>query len=237
MTKKEQDDRSDILTREDRKIVEAEEKDALALAERVEGVVVESQEGLDAASGLLKVVKRRSVALEEARKQITKPLNAALRAANDLFRTPADVLKKAESTLKRAAGAYLAEVERRRAAAEAEARRKAEKERVALEKKALAAEKKGNEDRAADIRERASAVVAAEPEPEAKAPKGVSTRQSWRAEVTDLKALVKGVASGKVPLEAVQANTMYLNGVSRSMKAEMKFPGVSSVSKSVVAVG
>lgn len=55
---------------------------------------------------------------------------------------------------------------------------------------------------------------------------GTTIRAVWKAEVTDLRALVKAIAEGKVPLAAVEANLSFLNRQAGSLKAEMAYPGV-----------
>ncbi len=64
---------------------------------------------------------------------------------------------------------------------------------------------------------------------------GVTMRETWSAEVTDLMALVKGVASGQVPLACVQANTVGLNAQARALKDTMHYPGVRAIKKQTVA--
>jgi len=58
---------------------------------------------------------------------------------------------------------------------------------------------------------------------------GTVLRDYYSAEVTDLKALVKAVAAGEVPLDAIMANMPYLNGKARLEKGSMKVPGVVAV--------
>jgi hypothetical protein len=50
---------------------------------------------------------------------------------------------------------------------------------------------------------------------------GNATRRTWGAEVTDLMALVKAVAAGTVPIQALEANTVFLNGQARMLKAAL----------------
>lgn len=60
---------------------------------------------------------------------------------------------------------------------------------------------------------------------------GNATRRVWCAEVTDLMALVKAVASGIVPLQAIEANSVFLNQQARALKSALNYPGVRSVEK------
>ena len=66
---------------------------------------------------------------------------------------------------------------------------------------------------------------------------GLSPRETWSAEVTDLLALVKAVAAGQAPLAYVQANLTALNGAARAIKQELNAtPGVRAV-KTTTMVG
>jgi hypothetical protein len=55
---------------------------------------------------------------------------------------------------------------------------------------------------------------------------GTSMRSYYGAEVFDLLALVKAVAAGTVPLDALTPNMVHLNGTARSLKTLMAYPGV-----------
>ena len=121
----------------------------------------------------------------------------------------------------------------------AERRKREEEERIARE----AAEKQAQEEalqRAIDLAaagedEAADAVleepiVAAPVVIPASAPKptGSVARKSYKAEVTDLKALVAAAAAGKVPLLALQANETFIGQQARSMGEAFEglYPGV-----------
>ncbi len=60
---------------------------------------------------------------------------------------------------------------------------------------------------------------------------GNATRRTWGAEVTDLLALVKAVAAGTVPIQAIDANSVFLNQQARALKAALSYPGVKSVER------
>ncbi len=112
---------------------------------------------------------------------------------------------------------------RKRREAEAEQRRLDEEARKQALKEA---EKNGDEKTAKAIESGKVAVVsekAVAPPPKLN---GVSLRVTWKAEVTDLKALAKAVGSGKVPITYVQPNQSALDGIMRSTKGQMQIPGV-----------
>jgi len=60
---------------------------------------------------------------------------------------------------------------------------------------------------------------------------GNATRRTWGAEVTDLMALVKAVAAGIVPIQAIEANTVFLGQQVRALKSALQYPGVRAVEK------
>lgn len=60
---------------------------------------------------------------------------------------------------------------------------------------------------------------------------GNATRRTWGAEVTDLMALVKAVAAETVPIQAIEANTVFLGQQARALKSTLQYPGVRAVEK------
>lgn len=64
---------------------------------------------------------------------------------------------------------------------------------------------------------------------------GISYRVNWSAELVDLKELCLAVAKGDVPGELVTFNQSKANQIARSLKEEMRVPGVKAVeSKTLV---
>jgi hypothetical protein len=58
-------------------------------------------------------------------------------------------------------------------------------------------------------------------------------KENWTARVTNLMALVRSVAEGKTPIQAICANETFLNGRAREIKKKgTLFPGVEVYSKS-----
>jgi hypothetical protein len=114
------------------------------------------------------------------------------------------------------------------AAAEAEARRIAEEAALA---RAVALEAGGNKAAAEAVM--AAPVVPAPVVVEKTVPAGYggATRRTWGAEVFDKLALVKAVAEGKAPLEAVEASGPVLNGMARALKGALSIPGVRAVER------
>lgn len=62
--------------------------------------------------------------------------------------------------------------------------------------------------------------------PKQEAPQGISFVDSYVAEVFDLGALLRGVIEGTVPIEAIQANTSFINSRAKVLKNHMAWPGI-----------
>ena len=65
---------------------------------------------------------------------------------------------------------------------------------------------------------------------------GLSFRDNWKAQVTDLMALVQAVVEGKASLACLEPNMVTLNGLARSLKDEMRVPGVEARNERISAV-
>lgn len=226
--------------------------------------VIDSQTMFELASDDLKQVKALQKEVEEKRTGITGPLNQAVKAVNDLFRSPKEYLDKAEATLKRAMVTWATEQERLAAIAraEAEAAARAERQRlVALEREqqevalkaqeeAQAAAASGDQETAqramaeSEAAQQQAAVTALTAQvmtltPVAESPArvaGISSRFTYSAEVTNLLELVQAVATGTAPLEALQADNKFLGAQARAFKkAGQLYPGVIAVAERNIA--
>lgn len=78
---------------------------------------IESSDDYVFAGQVLDEIKGRWKALEARRVEITAPLNAGLKSANDLFRGPLDTLKRAETVVKAEIARYSLAAEEARVAA------------------------------------------------------------------------------------------------------------------------
>jgi colicin import membrane protein len=141
----------------------------------------------------------------------------------------------AEGYVKRAVLGYQQEQERIRRAAEAKAQEEARKERERLEAQAAKAAEKGKVEKAAALQTAAAAVVAPIIAPTTPKIAGLSTRTTYRADVTSKLELVKAVAAGSVPLNALEPNMTFLNNQARVLKEDLIYPGVRVVTDSGIA--
>lgn len=220
----------------------------------IEGFQIATAEDYALAADELKAIKARSKDLEGQRTGITGPINEALRAINNLFRGPSDLLTKAEETIKRKMLAWQAEQERiaaearRKAEAEAEAQRKKLEEeaaaaqaaaqvQIAAAQAAAAAGDVQAEEFARAAAERAQAeanaaateahtTVAATVIVAAPAVKGIATVTRVDFEVTSLLALVQHVAANPELINLVRADDVKLRAYVKGLGLTCKLPGV-----------
>lgn len=211
-----------------------EEATAAVLALAVEFKIV-TQEHYVGSADLLTQIKSKQKELDELRRSMTRPLDDAKARIMNLFRPAAERLGQAEDVLKGAMIGFTREQERIRQEAERIAREAAEKEAERLRRQAERARAKGKEERAEDLEEQAEEVPVPIVPSQVPAAPGVAFRTTWRAEVHDPKALVIAVAEGHHPLTLLQPNMVALNGLARSLKKELKIPGVRAVSDEGVA--
>lgn len=237
--------------------------DALALTSTAQreltiaaAVVIDSDDMMQLAGEDLRRIKGLQKDVEAKRTSIVAPLNAAVRAINDLFRAPAAYLADAESKLKSSMLTYSTEQERlaRLARQEAERLGRIERERLELEARqqreaaaaaaaeaqaaaaagdhaaAIAAQEAADQARElADANEATANVVTITPTVQAASKvSGISSRATYGAQVTDLMELVKAVAAGLAPIEALQADERFLGAQARAFKkAGPLYPGVT----------
>lgn len=208
---------------------------ASEITQSVSNLPVTNQAQYETAADVLKTIKQMAKVLDEERKKITSPLDATKKAVMDLFRAPTDKLAIAESTIKNRMLTYQTEQERIRREQEEKLQREAEKKQREIEERAKKAEESGKAEKAQELREKAASIVAPQIAPMVNRVAGLSTRETWSAEVTDMMTLVRAVAEGKAPLNFLEANMTVLNAQARATKDSMAFPGVKFNSEKSLA--
>lgn len=151
------------------------------------------------AAKVLRLVKARMKALEAQRVAITKPLNDALRAVNDLFRPPREKFEDIEKMLKDGISDYL--------------RRKQEKNDQAIQTAAVAPTAPQAQLALSELRP-------------IEVPKGISTREVWKAEVVDPDA---------VPREYCSPDPKKIKAYLDSLRGDPSMAGVRFTKESIVA--
>lgn len=207
-------------------------EDALAIAK---SYTIDCVEMRTAAAEDLQNVKRIAKEIDEQRKTITGPLDLAKKRVMDLFRRPAEFLEQAEATLKRACLTWDQEQDRIHRQAQAEAARAADAERKRLADEAAKQQAAGNTETAHAIAAAAQMVAPVPVVLERPKIAGESTREVWRAEVTDLIELARAVGEGKASPECLLPNMPVLNGQARALKGSLQLPGVKAVPERVLA--
>ena len=211
----------------------------IAQRKKIEGPLVEAQDLLNrkVSEYALEVERRARVERERIEREARERREAEERAAR------AERMRiEEEQRAQRLRAEESARQERERAEAEARKLRQAgerdaaeRREREAEERaRAAAVEAEKTQQRLAE-----DARVAAELEQEAAATPlpvaplapvvraaGVTLREVWKYEVTDLPALVAGVVAGTVPIEALQPAGQFIGATVRAMKGACRWPGV-----------
>ena len=206
--------------------------DVPVLCEKAE-LIISNQSDYEAASTVLSEVKSRYKELDAQRKEITKPIDAAKKAVMDLFKTPLELLEKAESKIKGLMIGYTNEQERKAREEQARLQRLADaeaaKQKKILEEKIARAEASGKTEKAEELqmqKETITPIVAPIIAPQIETPKGVSYRDQWSAEVTDINL---------VPREYLIANMPALNKMAQATKGTLSIPGVKFTSTKILA--
>jgi len=213
---------------------------AQQFAASVTKVSVDSPEAYSRVGETLKAVKGLRGELETMCRPVINAHHQAHKLAMDEFKRGDVPLASAENNLKIALLTWDSEQEKKRRIEQArlqkeaedrarEESRKAEEERRLQE--AVAAVEAGNKEEAEQILAAPMVVPEVYVPPVVLAtttPKveGISKRQVWKCDVTDKMVLIKAIAAGHVPLAAIEPNTVFLGQQARSLKSEMKYPGV-----------
>lgn len=212
-----------------------------ALAVQAGTLMVTDQPSFELAGAMLQTVKGYRNRVGEILDPIIKKAHETHRQALEAKKKLEEPAVRAELAIKGALTAYEQEQARLRRQAEV----LAEKERARLEEEArlqaaLEAEARGDRKVAEKILEapHPPAPVFTPPAILPAAPKaeGVSFRDQYRAEVTDLILLVKAVAAGEAPIGMLLPNLPMLNQMARALKEELRIPGVRVIADRVAMV-
>jgi hypothetical protein len=169
-------------------------------------IEIETQDDYDLVRGTMTEARSRRAVLDDARKKLVAPIDAARAAVQDLFAPPIKQWRDVEAACKE----RIAEHAQRQAAADARA----------AQELAARVQEAGGVDRAVEVAD----VLEAAPDPVVTS--GVTLATRWEAEVTDLRALVQAVASGGVPLELLRPDDSALRIYARAHRDSAPVPGV-----------
>lgn len=221
-------------------IDDQEIKQELATFSRgVTSLRVTDQPTYDIATGLLVEIKSRQKRVAEFFAEMKSRAYSTWKEICSRETQAAAPLAEAEKHLKNEVSRWTIEQERLRREAERAAREEAERLAAeALERQIEEAESAGAsvEEIAAICEMPVAAPVPPPPLPTFTQNTAVSTRKTYKTEVTDLKALCAAIGAGTVPANYVTPNMTALNARARADGATMNVPGVRVVVESGVAV-
>jgi uncharacterized protein (DUF3084 family) len=201
---------------------EAIEPEVVEVVEKAPAyMVIETVDQANQVAAYLKQIRAVRTKIEEwfapMRDSAHKAWKAIVARQNELDKRPSEI----EAVCKRMLAAWQdAEAQR----IEAEQKRLDDEARKAAVAAALA---EGDTQQAKAIQKGTVAVVSSQVVAPAAKVAGVTARQLWQAEVTDLKALVKAVASGKASATYLLPNMTALNAVARATNGNVTIAGVT----------
>lgn len=211
---------------------------ALTWPEQARALVIATDADFTLAGEMLRGVKALAGEIDSVFGPLKKKANESHRAICDEEAKAKAPLSEAERIVKRSMAQYHEAQERARRIEqqrlEAEVRRQEEDRRLA---EATELEAEGRHEEAEEAISAPATYTAAPVAPPPPKVQGVSFREAWSAEVTDLKALVAAVAEGKAQAGLVMANQQALDQLARALKATMAVPGVKVRVQKVVAAG
>ena len=172
--------------------------------------------------------------VEDAKRAIKKALGAydaeQKRKREEAERKAAEAARKERERLEREAAKAEEAARKKRAADEARARQLEEEGRAAEAeaKRKVAVEREEAKLRDAEAKREAAAHVPTAPviQPEQPQVKGISTRQVWQFEITDIRQL---------PPEYLKADEKAIGGVVRALKDRTNIPGVRVYAEETIA--
>jgi uncharacterized membrane protein YqiK len=203
------------------------EPKALALPDQARALTITDQATCDAAGEFLRGVATLRKEIVEHHAPLKQKAFEAHRAICDAEKRLLAPVAEAEAAVKRTMGTYLQEQERKRLEAEAEARRAAEEAaRQQQQAAALEAIDAGATIEEAEAIVTAPVFVAPVVAPPAPKPKGISTREIWKAEVTDKRAVLAHVlATWPALSHLVTVDESQLNKLANSQRQLFNVPG------------
>lgn len=195
-------------------------------AERAQMATVASDRDYQLAAEYLQDIKALRAEIAAACDPVIRAAHLAHRAATAQKADLEFELVEADKLIRQKLSGYIAEQHRIAAAQKAAAAAEARAAQEAAEREAKALEQVG-ETALAELARAEAAVAVAAPTAHTVAAAGVSSRETWSAEVTDLPAFLRGVLAGEIPQGAVLINEALLRKMAGALKEELKWPGVT----------
>ena len=204
---------------------------ALANAREWEAaLIIANDREFRAAGDYLVEAKKTMRAVEKLREARKAPALAAGREVDAAIMPITKALSDIVNAATKKLDTYRRAVEEERRIAARAAQEAAQAEAQRLREESAAALREGDLTRAGDA---AFEAVTAELTPAYVPPpprvQGLSFTDTWKAEVTDMSALILAVATGEAPLDLLLANEALLNQMARDQHQNLAIPGVRVV--------
>lgn len=224
----------DTLTTTEQEIKEQ----ALTVVEQAKVVKITDQESYDhACSLLLEQIKPFRKRWLEYWAAVKNPAWAAYQAIQKKFTEGDKPLEEAERQVKQEINRWDQEQEKIRQElqrkAEEDARKAEEEERLRIA--AMAEESGATEEEVNAIVDTPVTAVAPPVERTYLKSSGISSRENYKARVTDMKKLCAAIAKGTVPATYVQPNQSALDARAKADKLTMNVPGVQPYNEPVIS--
>lgn len=192
------------------------------------GIEVKDEAGQERAVQHGRLLQAAGKNLEDMYKPIKQDIDAVKKIVLDAEKADLTAVNAAKTLLAQHVQAYTREMER----LQAERRREeaAEALRLAQEQKildAIAAEQAGEKAEAEQILNEVVMPLPSIVQNAQVKVAGQVTKTTYAAEVTNLLQLVKAVAAGTVPIQALKADEVFLNSQARSFRQGLNYPGVT----------
>ncbi len=198
-------------------------------------VEVDSQETYDFANTMLGGLKDRHGAIEARRVAMVKPLDESRKAIQGFFKPVLDDLDSAMSVLKSSMLGFQREQRRLQAEEQARADRAAREAREALAAEARAAEEAGDAERANVLQATAAVISAPIATSTYTQAKGLSTRKTWKARVTDRAKLIAAILANPAFIDLIVIDESALNKHAKAFEGKVPLAGVECYEEETLA--
>ena len=199
---------------------------------------------LEISANILKTIKQKKKKIDEVRKSLTRPLDAAKKRIMDFFRPAENKLQEAENTIEKTILDFRAEerkrVEEEQKKAAEEAKKKQEEELARIQKEQEEAEMMEDTATVENLEMQKTVVATTEvatvttkEEPKLS---GVAEVTRWKAVVVDKKALIKHIAETGQLENLIEFSNKELNALATATKGTISVPGIEFKAEKTLSV-
>ena len=210
---------------------------SLTVLDAIRSLTIVTVDDYQFAQTAMKQVKDRIKELTDTRMAQTRPIDESKAKIIAFFAVPLEKLEKAKSYLNTIMVQWAIDQEVKRREEERKlqeaARKRAEEETLQA---AIEAEAAGDKQEAEQIISEPVYVPPIRVISEVPKSKESHIRETWSCEIVDVMALVKGIAEGKVDIQAIEPNHLtknhpFLNTMASRYNLNLNIPGVRAVSR------